>query len=205
MEGRTDAARLAASAARPLAREDRRDAAAGIAGFARHTATSRGSTTRAASAGRRCRPSSRGAAERRRSHFQRPTPSTSNANSQQRPLDLGVGSGWALGVGVGSQSRSKSRTGRDRLRPGLLQRFLEPARQGVVARLLRLDRLLEQRFTPAASAARIRAASFSSGLSPRSGSWCETTRPRLTSTTSVDPQHGQVSSSSLFNFAMAVF
>jgi hypothetical protein len=30
-------------------------------------------------------------------------------------------------------------------------------------------------------------------------------RPRLVSTTSVDPQHGQVSSSSLFNFAMAAF
>ena len=54
----------------------------------------------------------------------------------------------------------------------------------------------------AASAATIRVASSSSGLSPRSGSRCETIRPRLTSTTSVDPQHGQVTSNSLFNFAI---
>ena len=55
LEGRADAARLAASAAGPLAREDRRDAAAVSPRFARRTATSRGSTTRAASDGRRCR------------------------------------------------------------------------------------------------------------------------------------------------------
>ena len=48
----------------------------------------------------------------------------------------------------------------------------------------------------AASSARMRCASLSSGLSPRSGTMCSTMRSRLRSKTSVAPQQGQVSSSS---------
>src|SRR5213594_227082 len=54
----------------------------------------------------------------------------------------------------------------------------------------------------AASSARIRCASLSSGLLPRSGSLCDTTRPRFVSMTSVDWQHGQVTSSSLLRRAI---
>src|SRR5204862_117429 len=55
------------------------------------------------------------------------------------------------------------------------------------------------------SSARMRVASFSSGLSPRSGALCETTRPRLVSITSSALQHGHGTSISLFSFAMTVF
>ena len=56
----------------------------------------------------------------------------------------------------------------------------------------------------AAWSARIRDASCSSGLSPRSGSRCETTRPRFVSMTSDERQHGQVTSISLFSLAMRI-
>src|SRR5262249_37057538 len=54
----------------------------------------------------------------------------------------------------------------------------------------------------AAASERMRCASLSSGLSARSGSWCDTTRPRFTSTTSVAWQHGQTISTSLVSFAI---
>src|SRR5262245_20405871 len=56
----------------------------------------------------------------------------------------------------------------------------------------------------AASSARMRCASVSSGLLPRSGSLCETMRPRLGSNTSVAWQHGHVTSISDFNFAIVL-
>ena len=52
---------------------------------------------------------------------------------------------------------------------------------------------------------RMLAAWSSSGLSARSGSRCDTTRRRFVSTTSVDWQQGQITSTSLFSFAMELF
>src|SRR6185295_17810441 len=50
----------------------------------------------------------------------------------------------------------------------------------------------------------MRSASLSSGLSARSGSLCEITRPRFVSMTSVLWQHGHVTSSSDFSFAIGL-
>ena len=68
-------------------------------------------------------------------------------------FNLGIGSWelWALVVGdweLRSVQIEVPDWPRNRLAPCLLQRFLEPARQRIVSRLLRFNRLLEERLTP---------------------------------------------------------
>jgi hypothetical protein len=84
----------------------------------------------------------------------------------------------------------------------LLQRFLEPLRQRIAARLLILHRPLEQRF-PLRRLIRQDSLRFVQ-LRPigLGGARCSITRPRLTSTTSVAWQQGQATSISLFRRAI---
>ena len=103
-----------------------------------------------------------------------------------------------------AQSRSKPRSGfDDRFLLRFLQRFLEPLRERVAARLLILDRLLEQRL----AARRLLGQDALRFVQLRPIgigrlAMLDRSRPRLVSTTSTALQHGHVSSSSLFNRAM---
>ena len=84
------------------------------------------------------------------------------------------------------------------------ERFLEPARQRVAARLLGVHRLLEDRLPPRRFLGENALRIVQLGLVPAFGLVCETTRPRFGSMTSVDWQHGQVTSSSDFSRVMSV-
>ena len=119
----------------------------------------------------------------------------------RKPLfyDRRDGGRAAGGELVDRQSRSKSRAGLviGSPSPGAaLPRIASTAHRRA---FFSIDRLLEQRFAPRRLSARMRCASLSSGLSPRSGSLCPTTRPRLVSMTSVAWQQGHVTSISDFS------
>ena len=124
-------------------------------------------------------------------------------------LSQDTGSRWTeLPEGIGN-SPSAMRQSRSKSRDGLV---IGSSRAWRSASSNRFDNASPRDFSEstdcwktasrrAASSARMRCASLNSGLLPRSGSLCATTRPRLVSMTSAAWQHGHVTSISDFSRA----